>query len=106
MINSRHGYPSLFFERQELLQILHKRITRESNVLTKKKIVDIQANELGVKVITSDGDVYEGDIVVGADGVNSTVRRCMWKDVESKHPNLVAKESTGDTAAPTHFWLH
>jgi 2-polyprenyl-6-methoxyphenol hydroxylase-like FAD-dependent oxidoreductase len=69
-------------------------------VLTTKKVVDIQTNKLGVKVITADGAVYEGDIVVGADGVHSTVRRCMWKDVESKNPTLVAKESTGNIAAP------
>jgi 2-polyprenyl-6-methoxyphenol hydroxylase-like FAD-dependent oxidoreductase len=74
-------------------------------VLTAKKVVDIRTNKHGVEVITSDGSIYDGDVVVGADGVNSTVRRCMWKDVTSKNPTLVAKESTGDIAAPYTLWL-
>lgn len=73
-------------------------------MLTGKKVVDIQTHEFGVKVISADSDVYEGDIVIGADGVNSTVRRHMWDEVALKSPTQVQQESTGNNIAdPTHL---
>lgn len=59
-------------------------------------MTEIETSPEGIKVITSDGSNFEGDIVVGADGVNSTVKRCMWKAMEIKSPELVAKESKGN----------
>lgn len=43
-------------------------------MLTKKRVVDIDVSEDGVRVVCADGSTQEGSIVIGADGVRSTVR--------------------------------
>ncbi|OGM42624.1 putative monooxygenase [Aspergillus bombycis] len=74
----RHGYPVAFMDRQKVLQTLYSKVQDKSKILTEKKVRAIDSSDLtGVKVITTDGSVYSGDIVVGADGIHSTVRQEM-----------------------------
>lgn len=49
-----------------------------------KKVVDIQQDRDNVIVRCADGTVLQADIVVGADGAYSTVRRCLFRDLEDK----------------------
>lgn len=48
---------------------------------------DIQSNENGVKVFCEDGSVYEGDLVLGADGVNSKTRQIVRNLALQANPN-------------------
>lgn len=43
------------------------------------QVVNIESTPDGVTVRTSHGHVYQGDLVVGADGVHSRVRAEMWR---------------------------
>jgi 2-polyprenyl-6-methoxyphenol hydroxylase-like FAD-dependent oxidoreductase len=79
---SRHGYNFTFFERQKLLSIMYDAQSDKSKLLINKTIISIDEDNSGVKVTTKDGSVYEGDVVIGADGVWSTVREHMWKQME------------------------
>jgi 2-polyprenyl-6-methoxyphenol hydroxylase-like FAD-dependent oxidoreductase len=65
------------------LSLLYEAQPNKSKLLTNKKVANIEENEQGVKVTTKDGSVYEGDIVIGADGIWSTVREHMWKEMEN-----------------------
>jgi len=78
---------------------LYKQISDTSKVKTSQRVSDIKTSASGVAVTTQGGEVYEGDIVVGADGVNSTVKRCMWKEMEVEEPDVVKSESTGNRLA-------
>lgn len=74
----RHGYPIAFMDRQTVLQTLYNKIQNKSKVLTGKRVEAIDSSDpTVVKVITTDGSIYSGDIVVGADGIHSTVRQEM-----------------------------
>ncbi|KAK6215655.1 FAD binding domain-containing protein [Colletotrichum tabaci] len=77
------GYPVAFLERRRLLEVLYNALPDKSKVLVNKTVSDIEQCEdgksAGVKVRTADGDVYEGDIVVGADGVHSRTRSELWR---------------------------
>lgn len=62
-----------------VLQVLYENIKDKSKVLTSKKVEKVELTENGVIVKTSDKSFYEGDILIGADGIHSTVREEMWK---------------------------
>ncbi|KAE8375699.1 hypothetical protein BDV26DRAFT_9198 [Aspergillus bertholletiae] len=74
----RHGYPLAFMDRQTALRTLFSKVQDKSKILTGKRIKTVDnSNPALVKVITTDGSMYSGDIVVGADGAHSTIRREM-----------------------------
>ncbi|PYI23585.1 monooxygenase [Aspergillus violaceofuscus CBS 115571] len=84
IIHDRHGYPIAFVDRQVALEALYKHLGQsQAHVFTGKKAVQVEHLADGVKVHCADQSVYEGDLVVGADGVRSTVRRQMWDYMES-----------------------
>ncbi|GLA28301.1 hypothetical protein AnigIFM63326_005872 [Aspergillus niger] len=85
IIHERHGYPIAFLDRQILLGILYEGLgNRRHRVMVNKKVTEIEHHPEKVVVHCADQTVYEGDLVVGADGVRSTVRRQMWQYMESR----------------------
>lgn len=75
MLPDSHGYPMYFLDRQMLLEELHKHIKDKSKVLVSKRVVHVEESEKCVTASTADGSVYQGDIIVGADGFHSTVKQ-------------------------------
>ncbi|KAF4452829.1 hypothetical protein F53441_4383 [Fusarium austroafricanum] len=82
----RHGYPMVFLDRQMLIKILYDNIEDKSKILTNKRVVQVKLIDSGFEAITSDRTSITGDILVGADGVHSTVRSEMWHLAESLSP--------------------
>ncbi|VTT76422.1 unnamed protein product [Fusarium fujikuroi] len=82
----RVGYPSIFIDRQMLLQVLYKNLKHKDRVLTKKRVTRVELVEGGVQAYTQDGSVYEGDIVVGADGIHSASPGYFPEDENSRVP--------------------
>ncbi|KAL0943432.1 FAD binding domain protein [Colletotrichum truncatum] len=82
----RLGYPSIFIDRQMLLQVLYDNLQHKDRVLTKKRVSRIDIVKGGVQVHTEDGSLFEGDIIVGADGIHSTVREEMWRIGHKESP--------------------
>lgn len=71
-------------DRQHVLEKLYYKLEdRRDRVLVNKKTVNVENLPDDVRVHCADGSVYEGDLVVGADGVRSTVRQAMWKSMEA-----------------------
>lgn len=65
----------IFFERRMLVDVLYKHIRQREKVLTSKRVSLITQDHHGVTVECQDGSLYQGSILVGADGVHSTVGR-------------------------------
>lgn len=66
------------FQRYEFLRLLYDSLSEEdqqSRILSGKALEIIETTPEGVRVTCKDGSVHEGSIVVGADGVNSAVRK-------------------------------
>ncbi|GKT62530.1 FAD binding domain protein [Colletotrichum tofieldiae] len=82
LITQRHGYPSMFMERYELLCVLHQHLKEKDRIFVNKKVKRVESLEESALVYTADGSVFEGQVVVGADGVRSTIRQEMWRNAD------------------------
>lgn len=92
----RHGYPVIFVDRQAVLQILYDNINDKSKVLLNKRVATVTQRASSIGVTLKDGSSHFGDIVVGADGIHSTVRSEMWRIAEMAKPGYIpASERTG-----------
>lgn len=69
--------------RKKFLDILYRRLPRDS-VKPGKVVVDVQTHDTGVRVLLEDGSVEEASMVIGADGVNSTLRGIVQKSSSAK----------------------
>ncbi|OAA73961.1 Monooxygenase, FAD-binding protein [Cordyceps fumosorosea ARSEF 2679] len=93
--------------RQHLLNVLFNNLRDQSKILTNKRVGQIVETETGVDVITTDGDVYSGHIVIGADGVHSIVRKEMRRMAAKASPNhpLVTEEDDVEIQYATLFGI-
>src|SRR6478735_3617893 len=99
----------VFLDRQMLLKVLYDNIKDKSKILTNRRVVRTELVNGGVHAVTSDGTIIAGDILVGADGVHSTVRSEMWRLAGRLSPGLFdpnehERESRYDQNISTH-WL-
>jgi 2-polyprenyl-6-methoxyphenol hydroxylase-like FAD-dependent oxidoreductase len=66
----------------------------KEKVLTKHEVIKVESNAHGVIVVTKNGSVFKGDIVVGADGINSAVRKSLWDLTRLRDPIAGEKASS------------
>ncbi|KAJ4244000.1 hypothetical protein NW762_014613 [Fusarium torreyae] len=85
-MQERHGYAITFLDRQMVLQLLYDNIQDKSKVLTNKRVSRVEMTQDEVTVKTEDGSSHKGDILVGADGIHSTIRREMWRIANRESP--------------------
>jgi 2-polyprenyl-6-methoxyphenol hydroxylase-like FAD-dependent oxidoreductase len=83
---SRHGYPMIFIDRRHLLQILYDNLESKEKVLTGKRVEEVLTAVNGVLIKLKGGETIAGDILIGADGVHSTVRKEMWRLASKSRP--------------------
>ncbi|MGH3635020.1 MAG: FAD-dependent oxidoreductase, partial [Mycobacterium sp.] len=53
-----------------------------------RRVDGIDLQESGVHLFMADGSIEEADVVVGADGIDSLVRRTLWGDSPKRAHNL------------------
>ncbi|KAM7211031.1 hypothetical protein V8F06_013579 [Rhypophila decipiens] len=72
-----HGYPWMLFARPRLVDMLKRTLPGNPKIHTSKKVVSIDITSTGVTVHCADGSSFTGSIVLGADGINSSVRQIL-----------------------------
>ncbi|KAG0011460.1 hypothetical protein BGZ80_000672 [Entomortierella chlamydospora] len=77
------GYDNHLFSRPVLYDLLLSHVPAE-RIHFKKKVLSIARNKEGAMIRCSDGTTYHGDILVGADGANSSVRQSLYKLLQDK----------------------
>ncbi|KAI1824881.1 FAD/NAD(P)-binding domain-containing protein [Xylaria intraflava] len=82
----RHGYPMLFFDRQLFLKLLYTQVKHKDRIHVNSKVDRVENFDSGARVITKDGRTYTGDIVIGADGIHSAIRKQLRKTSERFDP--------------------
>ncbi|KAJ3952413.1 hypothetical protein N0V92_011160 [Colletotrichum tropicale] len=88
-VRERHGYDTVFVDRQMILEVLWRNLKNKDNILVNKKVTKVELEPSRVKVETGDGSSYYGDILVGADGVHSKVRNEMWRLADVLEPGYI-----------------
>ncbi|KAF9896992.1 hypothetical protein BX616_006373, partial [Lobosporangium transversale] len=81
-----YSYYGMVLSRPDLHEILLSHVPCEK-IMNGKRIVSVSQDDIGVSVHCSDGSIYHGDILVGADGAYSAVRQSLYKDLRA-HGNL------------------
>ena len=94
----RTGYPIAFLQRHNLLRVLSKDLPDHIKLHTSKCVTDVIHSNDGVDVQCADGSRYSGDIVVGADGVHSVVKKLMLQQIEHLKPGETEKDQNSVSA--------
>ncbi|OBS27896.1 hypothetical protein FPOA_01838 [Fusarium poae] len=79
VLEERYGYPTVFIDRQSLLEILYNNLRSKDSIHPGQAVKSVSELDNGIEVTTDKGKVFKGDILVGADGIYSTVRKEMWR---------------------------
>ncbi|KAJ5235713.1 uncharacterized protein N7469_004881 [Penicillium citrinum] len=86
-----HGSKMRFMDRRKVIETLFENLRDKSKILTSREVIKLFSHSDGVEIETGDGTVFHGDLVVGADGVHSRVRREIQR---------IAAEDTGRDLFP------
>ncbi|KAF9359563.1 hypothetical protein BGX34_008281 [Mortierella sp. NVP85] len=81
-----YSYYGMVLSRPDLHQILLSHVPSQK-ILNGKRIISTTQDDFGVSCHCADGSVYQGDILIGADGAYSAVRHSLYKDMKV-HGNL------------------
>lgn len=102
VVQKRTGYGLGATTRAELLTILFTHFPAKDKILTDHCVKNVELFPHGVSVYCENGAIFNGDIVVGADGIHSTIRGEMWR-----HANAVAPKafSVKDKSIAAEFKL-
>ncbi|ETS86467.1 hypothetical protein PFICI_00295 [Pestalotiopsis fici W106-1] len=99
LLKARSNYSMCFLDRQNVLQALADRIENSKNILLDKRVKNIFHSTDSVRVDCDDGTSYHGDIVVGADGTHSVVRKAMWRTASLEAPGEIPETEQGSMTA-------
>ena len=88
-----------FLDRQAVLRVLANHIFEPRRILLNKRVQQVLHRPEGVTVACDDGTLYEGDVVVGADGAYSRVRSEMWRIASEQSPNSIPKQEQENMTA-------
>lgn len=72
-----------------MIQTLYDHIEDKSKILTSEKVVTIKNSPLDVTVTTNTGKSFSGDMLAGADGINSTIRQKMCEESQLVDPTWI-----------------
>lgn len=93
----RSGYSFAFSDRQNILEVLYNNLKDKSKILVGKNLTTVRQHASGVTVFCEDGSSYVGDVLAGADGVNSKARSEMWRLADEENPELVKNDKSCTT---------
>jgi 2-polyprenyl-6-methoxyphenol hydroxylase-like FAD-dependent oxidoreductase len=69
------------------VKFLYAQLPQKDKVFTSHRVSKIDYSTKGVSVHCNNGVSFDGDLVVGADGIHSSVRSEMWRHAEVADPS-------------------
>lgn len=95
LIDHRTGYALYATTRHELITVLFQRFPQRDKILTNHAVTNVDLFQNGVKVHCANGTSFQGDLVVGADGIHSKIRQEMWRHASIMSPSAFAPRDKG-----------
>ena len=88
----KYGYPYLTVYRPDLHQTLADRVRalKPDAIHLNSGAAGCEQSESGVTLVLRDGRRVAGDVLIGADGVKSTVRNALFGDDETNFTGMIA----------------
>ena len=102
---ARYGYPYYHMHRQDLIRVLVEAVEENPNieVHTNLLVRGFKQNDEGVRLISSNEN-YQGDFLVGADGIHSVIRAGLWGNAKPRFTGNIAWRALVPAASlPTEF---
>ncbi|KAK2596121.1 hypothetical protein QQS21_006468 [Conoideocrella luteorostrata] len=89
MMTEMNGFEYVTLERRKFLKILQEQHPDPQKIWEGKKVIEVLDTGTNILAKLDDGTVEEGDMLIGCDGVHSTVRELMWRNANVAVPNLI-----------------
>lgn len=83
-LNRKYGVANFTVHRADLQKILFQHLLSDT-IEFGKRMVDFEQNEKGVIVHLDGGNVIEGDALIAADGIHSTVRKKSFSNLKPRY---------------------
>lgn len=83
-----YGVPFLAFHRADLLDLLARRVDPKCIHLD-HKLTKLEQDDSGVTLMFENGNTHRSDILIGADGIHSTIRNALYGNDSPKFINQV-----------------
>lgn len=88
----KYSQPAVNMRRQELSDALRERIkSKNIPIFFEKRLVNVLQNENKVTVSFDDGTMAIGDLLIGADGVNSKVRSFVAPNIQPEFTGVISQ---------------
>lgn len=89
----KYGAPQLTIHRADLLDALRDQVP-EAAISFGKGVVGVTLEDDGASLNFADGDAAHFDLVVGADGIHSSIRSDLWGEDHPKYTGMVSYRGT------------
>jgi salicylate hydroxylase len=103
-VEAAFGAPYYHFHRADLLSILIDALPAD-RVHTGRRCVDAVQTEDGARAIFDDGSIIDSDVIVGADGIHSVVRKILFGDEHPRFSGNVAYRGLAPADRVAHLNL-
>lgn len=92
----KYGGPYLHIHRADLVSILANAVSYEKNctVFTNEHVAEVRSLNNQAKITLSQGKTFTGDLVIGADGIHSVVRKQIIGDDAPRFTGNIAWRAT------------
>lgn len=103
---SRYGFPYLMFHRSDLIGLLLDAVLQAAPQAIRlgHKVIDVHQNSSGATIRFQNGESASGDVLIGADGIHSTIRQALFGKDRPSVTGLMAWRGVIPAAAlPQHL---